>query len=403
MRGTVKNPFLTTLRYLSDGNRLYGLHQPGQALGIFVLGLYLPLVSPLLYSGVWADLGTWMEHVIVPSAGIVLACYGVVVAIVIAIGLTPPGQANLTGQAPYPVEQPVKSRIIINIRLFIVAMFGFNTAGIIFTQGLDRFEHIVCLALGGVLLQLGHLDEVNAVQIEPVLEQMAHAPLERYDQWYAGKWGQRPQEEARVGHSKILRWHILAVASLTIVHVLALLSYILMVHGPSGVSMRLPTVLFLCLTAGYITVRSYEAHLHSVMIQRHNSGSRFESRFSHSETYYALVLILVKIATTAAMAALPVLWYSLENIVPTALYLGLLVIDLFLFFGQLFLSDRSWLDPSRTRGWPAHAYERNYMLYLRRKHAAKQRATIRGAMKFASHHLPAAPRDPSQGHKPLPN
>lgn len=382
----MKNPFLTNLRYLADGTRLYGREQPGQTLGLFVLSLYLPMLLPLASSGVWTELDNWLAHVWVPSPGLVLAVYGVLVAIVIALALAAPPPHRLAYRAPYPVERPMKARLISNIRLFIIIMLGLNSVGVIFTEGMERFEHLVCLALGALLLQLGHLDEVNAVQVEPVLEQLGDDPLARYDRWYASRWGVRPQAEANIARPQILRWHFSALTLISLLHVAALLGYILLVHGASGVVQHLPIVLFLCLTSGYVSVRVVEAKMHAIMLYRHNYGSRFESRFSHPETFVAYLLILTKLATAAAMAVLPLMWLNPTNSLYSVAYLGWLLVELLCLGGVLVALMARWGGRKTAPIQPLTGYDRDYMRYLRRKHAAKQRASIRGAVKYAAQH-----------------
>lgn len=385
----MKNPFLGTLRHLAEGTRLYGRDQPGHAWGMFALSLYLPLLLPLLLTGVWTDAGQWIEHVVVPSAGILLAGYGVVVAIVIALALTPPGAVNLAPRAPYPVERPVKTRIILNARLFVIAMLGFSTMGLVFATGVERIEHLVCLGIGAVLLQLGHLDEVNAVQVEPVLERVMEAPMERYDLWYRQKWGVSPQQEPGIRHRQIRGQQLAAAAVLALVHLAALLLYILAVHGPTGIIEHAPMVLFLSITAGFITVKAYAAHMLAVMISRHNAGARFDSRFAHAETYFACVLIGSKLATSAALAALPFTWFTPQHTAASSWYLGFLLLELLACFGLMLLTGQRWLVAPGQRIRPVCGYDRTYMLYLRRKHAAKERAAIRGAIRYASHHQAA--------------
>ena len=387
----MKNPFLGTLRHLAEGTRLYGRDQPGQAWGIFALSLYIPLMLPLLSTGVWTDVGRWIEHVVVPSAGILLAAYGVVVAIVIALALTPPGAVNLAPRAPYPVERPVKTRIILNARLFVIAMLGFSTMGIVFTTGMERLEHLVCLGIGAVLLQLGHLDEVNAVQVEPVLERVMDAPLERYDRWYRHKWGVTPQQEPGIGHHQIRTQHLVAVVVLCLIYLATLLLYILGVHGPTGLLQHLLVSVFLSVMAGFVTVRAYEAELLSVMIARHNAGARFDSRFAHAETYFAYVLIGAKLLASAALAVLPVMWFTPNNAPVSVPYLGFLLLDLLVFLRLIQLTGQRWLVAHGKPIRPVSGYDRRYMLFLRKKHAAKERAAIRGAIRYASHHLAARP------------
>lgn len=403
LRGAVKNPFLAILRYLSEGTRLYGRDQPGTTIALFALSIYLPLLLPLASIGVWGEVTTWLERVRVPSPGVLLATYGVVVAIIIALALATPQTGRQIFRAPYPVQRPMKTRIIVNLRLFLIALLGLSTVGVVFTQGMERLEHLVCLALGGLLLQLGHLDEVNAVQSQPVFQELADDPLGRYDRWYAARWGCRPQAEATIRHATILRQHLLAVAALTVLHLAALFGYILLVHGPDRIPAHLPTAGFLCLAAAVITVRAVEAKLHAKMIYRHNFGSGFDSRFAHPETFIAYLLILGKLATEVALAVLPLMWLTVQNRQFTLLYLGWLVLEMLCFGALLVLLSLRWSGRAAAPIRPLSRYDGNYLRYLRRKHAAKQRAAIRGALKYAARHRAASEQRPDTGGQPLPN
>ncbi|SCB87805.1 hypothetical protein GA0061084_0613 [Arthrobacter sp. NIO-1057] len=68
----------------------------------------------------------------VPTPGLFLATYAVVVAIVIALALTLPSASVATPSSPYPVQRPVKTKIIQNCRLFLNAMLALGVVGLIF-------------------------------------------------------------------------------------------------------------------------------------------------------------------------------------------------------------------------------------------------------------------------------
>lgn len=382
----MRNSFLTNLRYLSDGNRLYGRSQSGQALAILAFSIYLPLALPLIRTGAWTDIGSWADTVEVVTPAMLMAVYAVIVAIVIAISLTPSSTISVP-LAPYPIERPIKTRIILNARLVLIAMLGFSSVGIIFTHGIDRLEHLVCLGLGALLLQLGHLDEVNAVQVEPVLACLREDPLARYDNWYVQKWGIERTAERSISHRRLSNRRLTAVALLMLVQCAALLAYVMAVHGSGGILRHALTIIFLAVSAGFLTIRSVEAVLSALMVSRFARGSRHDSWFSHVDTYFALIFVGSKFLTTLLMLTLPLKWITASSLGPSLSYLGFLGIELTVYLVLLGLMIRRWGSRSPHSVRHAPRFEREFASFARKKRAAHDRAAIRGAVRYRKHYL----------------
>ncbi|MFJ2620047.1 hypothetical protein [Glutamicibacter sp. NPDC087344] len=385
----MRNVFLSTLRHLSEGTRLYGRDQPGQMIAVLGLSIYLPLMLPLLSQGVWTGFFAWVEAVSVPSPGLLLAGYAVVVSIVIALALTPPSMAANAPLAPYPVERPVKSRIIHNCRLFLASMIGLGTIGVFFTGGADRLEHLVCVAIGALLLQLGHLDEVNAAQADAVIELLSSEPLHDYDRWYAKKWGQRRAGQHTLPRAVLIRRKLWGITLMVIIHLSVLLTYLTVVHGVQGLARHWATVLFLSIAAGVVNLFIIEALLSAVVVIRHSRGSRNSTWLMHPESYVAMMAFGSKFLATAAMAAIPLRWLTEENWFISIAYLVFLGIELLCVLGLVLMLVRRWLASGALPPEPLGRFDRDVMAVLLKKRAARDRAAIRGAVVYRRHHQAA--------------
>lgn len=385
----MRNAFPSSLRHLAEGTRLYGRDQPGQMAAILALSIYLPLTLPLLREGVWIGFSAWVEAVTVPGPGLILAGYAVIVAIVIALALAAPGLAATAPLAPYPVERPVKIRILHNCRIFLGSMIGMGAIGVLFTSGIERLEHIVCVAIGAVLLQLGHLDEVNAAQADAVLGLLGEEPLQAYDQWYAKQWG-RPRAGGRVrARASLVRRKLWIIALMMLVHLGVLVAYIAIVHGTAGLVRHWATVLFLSAAASVVNLLIIDAVLMTLLAIRHTRGSRHSRWVSHPETYFALMAMGAKVLATAAMAALPALWMNEGDRQTSLAYLIFLGIELLLVFVLVLLLVRRWLAPGSLPPQPLGRYDGDAMEVLLKKRAARDRAAIRGAVAYRRHHAAA--------------
>ncbi|WP_417373551.1 hypothetical protein [Glutamicibacter protophormiae] len=385
----MRNAFLSSLRHLSEGTRLYGRDQPGQMAAILALSVYIPLTLPLLREGVWIGFSAWIEAVTVPGPGLILAGYAVIVAIVIALALTPPSIAANAPLAPYPVERPVKSRIIHNCRLFLGSMIGLGFIGVLFTSGIERLEHLVCAAVGALLLQLGHLDEVNAAQADAVLELLGDEPLQGYDRWYAKQWG-RPRAGRQVrARASLVRRKLWIVVLMMLVHLGVLVAYIAVVHGTAGLARHWATVLFLSSATSVVNLLIIDAVLAASLAIRHSRGSRYSTWVSHPETYFALLAIGAKILAVAAMAALPVLWMNAENRQTSLAYLVFLALEMLCILAVVLLLVHRWLSSGVVPPEPLGRYDGDEMAVRLKKRAARDRAAIRGAVAYRRHHAAA--------------
>lgn len=378
----MRNTFLTALRHVSDGTRLYGRDQQGQEVAILAVAIYLPLVLPLLMLGVWTDFDSWIQSVHVPTPGLLLASYAVVVAIVIALALTPPGNTSMTAIAPYPIERPVKLRIIHNCRLLLVAMLGLGAVGVLFSSGVDRLEHAVCLAIGALLLQLGHLDELNAVQTDSVLGLLGTEPLATYENWYRQQWGEERSWAPVRSHRLLARRRLTATLVLLVIHLVALVGFIVSVHGPSGLLHHGVVILFLSATAALLTVRCVESVLNAILAERHCRHSRNGTWFGHPETYFALVLALSKLTATAAMVVLPLMWMDARTMAASLSYLVFLAAESAGFLLLLRLLAVRWLSTKAALPPGLGTYDREYMAFALKKRATRERAAIRGAQRY---------------------
>ncbi len=372
--------FGNTLRHLSDGTRLYGREHQGQGLAVFLLCLYLPLVIPLLRNGVWVDPTVWIEEVRVPTPGLLLATYAVVVAIVIALALTPPSTSVATPSTPYPVQRPVKTKIIQNCRLFLNAMLALGVVGLVFSSGIDRWEHLLGIVVGVLLLQLGHLDEVNSVQVESVLMMLGEEPLVDYDRWFARRWTiERTALEAPVW-LKILRKYLVLATVWVGVQAMALISYILLVHGTNGLFIHALSIILLSAAAGLTSVAGLSSVLASTVMSRHTASRRSSSFSVHPEAYFAALLVLAKIITVLVMAMLPFSWLSEQTRIETIVYVGFLILEMLLFFSASLWLLRRWGKKVPQGFATSKAIDAQAVRHLLKKKSAKDRASIRGAV-----------------------
>ena len=376
----MRSSFGNTLRHLSDGTRLYGREHQGQGLAVFLLCLYLPLVIPLLRNGVWVDPTVWIEEVRVPTPGLLLAAYSVVVAVVIALALTPPSAVAATESTPYPVQRPVKTKIIQNCRIFLNAMIALGVVGLIFTSGIDRWEHLLGLVVGTLLLQLGHLDEVNSVQVESVLLMLGKDPLVDYDRWFARRWTIERTALEAPEWTKVVRKNLVLVILWVSVQAVALISYILLVHGANGLFIHALSIILLSVAAGLTSVVGLSSVLASTVVSRHATSRRSTSFSIHPESYFAALLVLAKIITVLVMAMLPFSWLSEQTRIETLIYVGFLILEMLLFFSASLWLLRRWGKKEPQGFATSNAIDAQAVRHLLKKKSAKDRASIRGAV-----------------------
>jgi len=233
---------------------------------------------------------------------------------------------------------------------------------------------------GTLLLQLGHLDEVNSVQVESVLMMLGEEPLVDYDRWFARRWTiERTALEAPVW-LKILRKYLVLATVWVGVQAMALISYILLVHGTNGLFIHALSIILLSAAAGLTSVAGLSSVLASTVISRHTASRRSSSFSVHPEAYFAALLVLAKIITVLVMAMLPFSWLSEQTRIETIVYVGFLILEMLLFFSASLWLLRRWGKKVPQGFATSNAIDAQAVRHLLKKKSAKDRASIRGAV-----------------------